>query len=271
MVNVDIFILTSGKRENFLLEQVENILEWAPKESIHIVCDGSLPLELKYMVDVIQNDSQGQFRSANLAMRNSNKKWIIITHDDDLLLSETLEIVATYGSENSGLLVPNGVAFGLNEKQWNRSHSNQFHEFLDYSENLIQGKQFLRLAAKYGNPILFPGVVINREALLSVGGFNEEMKHFGDFDAWLRMASHGETFRFVPRVNLKYRLHAGQNSMEAKSTSRIENLSINTRYFGKRKIQFRAYKYWFRIARYFPWLFEIKEQDLKRLRRFLEV
>jgi glycosyltransferase involved in cell wall biosynthesis len=59
------------------------------------------------------------------------------------------------------------------------------------------------------------GVLVRREPLEAVGGFDPELSMHEDWDLWLRLACRGDLF-FVDRVVVGYRLHGANRSANAK-------------------------------------------------------
>ncbi|PJA97677.1 MAG: hypothetical protein CO128_11060 [Ignavibacteriales bacterium CG_4_9_14_3_um_filter_30_11] len=67
---------------------------------------------------------------------------------------------------------------------------------------------------KNGNSITCSSVLIKKEFLLKVGGFDEDPKlQVEDFDLWIRLCEIGE-IGFIPRVQTYYRVHNKQFSSD---------------------------------------------------------
>ncbi len=64
-----------------------------------------------------------------------------------------------------------------------------------------------------GNTIPLSSVLVRKEALNEAGGFDEdpELKAVEDYDLWLRLSEKYE-FRFIPRIQVYYRIHCTQSS-----------------------------------------------------------
>ena len=70
-------------------------------------------------------------------------------------------------------------------------------------------KRFL----EHGCPLAHPTVMMKKEAVLSVGGYREAVKHAEDYDLWLRISEAGYHIANVPRPLLDYRSHAASISV----------------------------------------------------------
>lgn len=56
-------------------------------------------------------------------------------------------------------------------------------------------------------------VLVRKEALFTVGGFDERYKKYIDWNLWVRMAKYGFTFKRVAKIITDYHLHDGMKSM----------------------------------------------------------
>jgi hypothetical protein len=61
------------------------------------------------------------------------------------------------------------------------------------------------------NQFIHPTVAFRREAILSVGGYDERVVRLEDWELWLRLVGRA-TLVNLPEPLLQYRLHAGQHS-----------------------------------------------------------
>ena len=80
------------------------------------------------------------------------------------------------------------------------------HRFRPVSPDEMLGYLFVR------NPIVScSGVMVRRDAVLSLGGFDPALRYSEDWDLWLRMA-HSHDIRYVDRVLCRIRRHGGNAS-----------------------------------------------------------
>ncbi len=61
------------------------------------------------------------------------------------------------------------------------------------------------------NPIIHSAVMFRRSAWSDAGGYDESLVRMQDYDLWLRLAQRGRLLH-LPKVVVKYRVHAGQTS-----------------------------------------------------------
>ncbi len=77
-----------------------------------------------------------------------------------------------------------------------------------------------------GNPICNATVTVRRDALLSLGGFDEALPRACDGKAWYLLAALGHRFVHLPRVLVDYRLHAGNDSRHFVAMTRERDLAL---------------------------------------------
>jgi hypothetical protein len=168
--------------------------------------------------------SKKQFAKANMAILAAREPWIVITHDDDILLESTYELLEIAKDSDCSVVVANAVSLGPESENWNSRHNKSFYHFF-----VSKQAKFSNEVKMHGNPIVFSGALLNRDKIASVGGFNENYIHFGDFEMWLRLSGMSE-FRYVNLVNLRYRLHPDQNSSKRSVLGRLEMNFIRSQY-----------------------------------------
>lgn len=213
---MEVFILYTEGRFSMLSELIEHLTTWVLRPRIAVIYhtwDDQFEL---LEVRLIYSSSEGQFAKANVAIASAKSEWIVITHDDDILLESTYELLKIANESECSLVAANAVSFGTNSEDWNIRHNQAFAHFLSTPHSRFLDDVFIR-----GNPIVFSGVLLNRRKVLAAGGFNEKFVHFGDFELWLRLSKLGE-FRYVDFVNLRYRLHENQNSLMTSAVGRLE-------------------------------------------------
>ena len=80
----------------------------------------------------------------------------------------------------------------------------------------------------FGSPIAHPSVMMRREDLLAVGGYDEAFGGSEDYDLWLRLAQRGRIVT-VPGVCVHYRLHGGQATATRPRRPHAESLASTRR------------------------------------------
>ena len=145
----------------------------------------------------------------NECLRTGQCEFIVIFHDDDVMLGDLLgrefEVLKSAGDVvlvhcGAQLVDENGTVYSVPTQKW---------------PSLTRGLDFVR--RYWGSRecgVTMPSVMLRRSVALRLGGFNEELKYSLDADLWQRMAFEGKV-AFVDEILLSNRIHSGQ------TTSRI--------------------------------------------------
>ena len=209
------------------LPQLRNVvdkLSHNTSDEIVIINDGSTDGTDKFLrhwsldnpaLKVLCNTSAGLVSALNLGISASSRDWIARFDVDDVYSLERLNIQAG--------AVQNDVAA----------------IFSDYSISTKQGKRVssiktaisseaTRISLIHNRRTPHPGVVFNKEAVLSVGGYRLEDFPCEDLSLWLRLS---ENYRIttVPVELLKYRINRGSIS----STQRVKMLTKKLEILGR--------------------------------------
>ncbi len=145
----------------------------------------------------------------NQCLRTGQGEFVIIFHDDDVMLGDLLarewevldsapDIVLVHCAAQ--LLDEDGVVYSVPAQNW---------------PPVTQGLDFVR---RYWSGrdcgVTMPSVMLRRSVALRLGGFNEDLRYNLDADLWQRLAFEGKV-AFIDKVLLSNRIHSGQ------TTSRI--------------------------------------------------
>lgn len=87
--------------------------------------------------------------------------------------------------------------------------------------SLIEVRNCLK---RHKNYIVHPSVMMDKEAVLSVGAYNEEFRSGQDGDLWRRMLESGKQFNRIDQSLLQFRLRS--NSVTAKRTGRSKDKNV---------------------------------------------
>jgi glycosyltransferase involved in cell wall biosynthesis len=214
-------IMPAYNAANHIAESIESVISQSyPHWELLVVDDGSTDdtaaivkrfevtdQRVKYLYQ--QNGRQGKAR--NLAIQNSNGKYIAFLDADDKWTTDKLTIQTELLSaeKNTDLLFSQGYSLtGSQVEDYNVKvktvwNSNNFADFVQ--QNRI--------------PIL--GVLIKKEALLQVGGFSEDadIQNAEDYHLWLKLLIANKVFKSIPDRLFYYRVHSNQSTFQNKGTA----------------------------------------------------
>jgi glycosyltransferase involved in cell wall biosynthesis len=223
--------------EKYLRETLDSIINQTYKNwEIVAINDGStdktedILLEYKSKgvpITYFRQKNQGFAAARNKAMELSKGEWIAIIDHDDVCLPKRLEIQASHVRENpsANLFFANTVYFDDDGIEIRR----HFDRFNPCGLNLTKGKAMNSLLAN-GCFVATQSVVFNKEAALSIGGFDTSYKFVVDYNFFLRMGSTFDLFGAEELVS-KWRIHKDQVTQKMKTVNFNEGKQIIYKYF----------------------------------------
>lgn len=201
-VSVSVIVRTRN-RPGFLREALGSLTSQRVSGlEVIVINDGGAPVgditgqfEGRLRLSLLEpTKSVGRVAAANLGIRRATGSWIAMLDDDDIYLPGGIDALfaAALGTDT--------VYFGA----------------VDFVRYDGRGRQLLRrFGAPYDaalmafeNQIPFIGCLIPREALLAIGGLDESLECFEDWDLYLRLAKRCR-FEFVDHLVAEYRSFDG--------------------------------------------------------------
>jgi glycosyltransferase involved in cell wall biosynthesis len=250
---VSVVIPTHNRRE-LLLRTVHSVLaQEALDFEVLVVDDGStdgtaeaIRLLKDRRVAVLRNERPVRVAAArNIGIEAATGSWIAVLDDDDLWSPEKLgrQVAAAEGTGRSwvyaGVVEIDGRGLLLGGEP-PPSSEELLGSLLD--RNLM--------------PAGCSNVIVRRDLLRDLGGFDVGLRHLADWDLWLRLAPSGPP-ACVPIPLVAYRIHVGQATLDPNgmiAEGRIlearhgANLNSIRRWLawshlrrGERRLAFRAY------------------------------
>ncbi|SDE66991.1 glycosyltransferase family 2 protein [Desulfuromonas thiophila] len=204
-------VIPSKNRLDFLLEALDSVFAQTYQNlEVIVVDDGSATplgpmLKEKYGDRILflrHEKSLGAPAARNAGARLASGEYIAFLDDDDLWLPEKIskQIECFKCASLPCALV--GCSFA-----YVKNLASLMTCFAPYKVELEDGLFKLLLSRNVIGGCSVP--LIKREALTSVGGFDESFKSCQDWDLWLRLLHWGDAV-FVPDVLLYRRVHEGQ-------------------------------------------------------------
>jgi len=153
---------------------------------------------------VLQEKNLGNCRTFNQLLHQCSGKWVIDFATDDLLEKDALQqwVARAESAPDIGFCYADGIV--LDQETGKRK---RFSETIP-RDTFPEGKILPELLSQ---PFICPpAVLFNKEALLNLGGYDENL-HYEDWDAWLRI-SHHHPVLFHPEPVITYRKHSASMS-----------------------------------------------------------
>lgn len=171
----------------------------SPHDDFKKIVDSYKDVDIKY---VKTEETVPQDENFNNCFRYAETPWVTVLHDDDMLHCQFVEycqnIIEKFGDRVGGVMVPSFVA----EEEWSEIYTQK-----PMSEDI----KFVNEAYFYFNTVPFPGVLVNKDVAMKIGGFNNELFPVADFDFWYRYAMEMPMV-YIPQQMAFYRISASQST-----------------------------------------------------------
>jgi len=140
----------------------------------------------------------------NTGILVSKGDYIALLDDDNQYRPDHLQALHNAIKDDTKLDMVYGDRWIIDE---NKNIQDQIGVYYDYNPSLLLQKNYIDTS----------DVLIRREALFRVGGFDERYKKYVDWNLFLRMSKAGMVFRRVPLILTDYHLHSDMKSVRVKT------------------------------------------------------
>lgn len=208
-------VIPTHNRHLYLNNALRSIIRQSQlPEEVIVIDDGSTPPICQSIFDdfpqnvrciLLRNSTpQGANYSRNYGVNAATEKFIAFLDDDDIFLPEKVEILKSQISLNQHIDIFYHVAKinMVNERLSYITKPKYFKQNLFYKKLLTHN--FIG-----GTPM----VIIRRESLIKIGGFNNSLPALQDYDLWLRLARDNYNFLFINYILTSCNYHTKQASI----------------------------------------------------------
>lgn len=209
---------------NKALESIYN--QTYPISRVIVVDDGSTDETISYLkkyhssVELISQKNKGPAAARNHALGLKDIDWIAYLDADDWWEPDKTQMQLEFAKQRSiDFLWCNG--FYANGKSF-KPINNHKTIISDYKiENGVIGRIF---GFKKRNAFSFPSAsFINQDALISLNGFNEEIKYSNDYDLFVRAYCENFKIGFMKERLFNYFISSNENKMTNQTKDVIES------------------------------------------------
>ncbi|MDO6391150.1 glycosyltransferase family 2 protein [Pontibacter sp. BT731] len=210
-------VMPAYNAANTIAESIESVLKQTYKNwELIIVNDCSTDQTASIAKNYCANNSKirllthdvnkGLSASRNTAISHAQGKWICFLDSDDVWHHEKLELQCEFHMQNETFLI---------------SHTNLEYFCADrvikrpwksFTEITYPKTGHLLPTLYYKNPIGVLTVMVEKDLLLKVGGFDISLPTLEDNDLWIRIAEKGTRFGYLSKVLAYYRISNGSLS-----------------------------------------------------------
>jgi len=241
--SVTICCYNSGK---YLRETIDSVISQTYTNwEIIVVNDGSSDNTEEIILDYIhqgipityyKQENEGFASARNKAMELANGDWIAIIDHDDICLLDRLEIQSTHIRENPNakLFFGNTIHFNDEGVEIRRQFDRINPDGLDWRAGQAMNNFLI-----HGCFMASSVVVFNKDAALSIGGFNTEYRYVVDADFFKRMGSKYDMYAGKETL-AKWRIHENQTTQNIRDIIFKEGKLMFNKYFWFNRVTNRA-------------------------------
>ena len=178
----------------------------------------------------------GVSANCNRCIAATPSDWLKFIAGDDILLPYCIEDNMVFVSNNPEV----NIAFSQVKLYQDTFKETNYIKTtpLDFPNNLmhesLNAKEQYQLLLVSDRINYTPSLFLNKQAILKVGGYDEENKLIEDYPMWLKLTSSGERLYYFHKITVGYRIHSkstnnsGENVLFKPST--INNYDLRKKY-----------------------------------------
>lgn len=220
--------------EEYLSEAIESILEQTCRDfEFIIIDDGSIDGSAEIIKDACNRDPRirasyqenvGLTKSLNRAVDLAEGQFIARMDADDISLPNRLERQLEFMYDNPTIGCVGTWAYRIYGK--NKNHRVNEWRVPEESEMI---NEFHRKGL--GAAMIHPTILMRRELLTDVGGYDESIICAQDYELWCRLGKMTQLAN-IPEVHLLYRLRAESVTVDKRALQIETSVRIASKHFG---------------------------------------
>lgn len=253
MPDLTIYVLTRNRSE-FLIETLDSIINQTYKDFNIIVSDNSTNNLTEKKLDLYPYKSDIRYvkrdgllsgiEHLNIILSEANTKFLMMFHDDDVMLPEMISKLYSYISSHIDCLAVSCNAYILNNEKFTLRKIIKSRDVV--YENI---SQMARCYIRRKNIPLFPSYIYNLDMIRDKKLYFNRGRKYADASFICSLLADGKIF-FLSQPLFYYRIHIGQDSHSHDSIGYSQMLHYITRnaslnIYDRDVVKFRLYHiYW---------------------------
>jgi hypothetical protein len=223
-------IIPAYNRADLLGEAIESTLTQTRSSVEAIIVDDGSTDDTRSVVAAYHDPrvryvyqmNAGLAAARNSGIRQATGRYVAFLDADDLFLPGKLacQVPALDAQPAVGLVAGGYIFADITGHPMAEAHPWRSHPSLNLQTLLV------------GCPIIVNSVLIRREWLTQVGGFDTNLRRVEDWDLWLRLAHAGCLMAWTPEVLCVYRMHPGQMVRDGQSQEETA-LAVLNKFFAQ--------------------------------------
>lgn len=182
-------IISTYNRKDLVKRAIRSVLDQSVEDFELIVVDDCSTQDVETLVRSINDPRIVYIRTKensgydglpkNLGILKATGEYVAFLDDDDVYRRDALKILLAYGRESAADVVYGDYLID-GKPGWS----------LDFSPGRLSKMNFISMSV----------AMARRSALLAVGGFDEDVPKFKDWNLWLRLQKNGARFLHIPII-----------------------------------------------------------------------
>jgi len=200
-------ITPSFNQGHLIKETIDSVLNQNYPNLEFIVMDGgstddTVKILKKYKgkLSFISKKDKGQADAINKGIKKSSGEILTYLNSDDVMLPNTLNIVAEYFKENKNALWITGDYFIIDEK------GNKIQSFVANYKRFLRKFPYFNVLA-VANFIIQPSTFFRRKLIKELGYFDKSLDLCMDYDFWMRIIKQ-HPLHVLPNHFSLFRIHS---------------------------------------------------------------
>ena len=132
-------------------------------------------------IKIYNKENSGLIETLNYGLEKCNYPIVMRMDGDDLIHHRKIDTQLNYFIKNKSILVgTQGFTIDLNDKQIGKINLPLTHD------------KIVKSLLKLSSGLIHPSIMFYKDALLKIGGYNQNFKHAEDYDMYLRLSKNGK-------------------------------------------------------------------------------
>ena len=132
-------------------------------------------------IKIYNKENSGLVETLNYGLKKCNYPIIMRMDGDDIIHHKKIETQLNYFSRNESILVgTQGFTIDLNENKTGKINLPLTHD------------KIIKSLLKLSSGLIHPSIMFYKDALLKIGGYNQNFKHAEDYEMYLRLSKIGK-------------------------------------------------------------------------------
>lgn len=219
-------IISTHNRKEMLKRAMESVIAQTFTDWELVVVDDASTDGTQKVFDKVSKDNGGRFvywkneknygcdtQPKNMGAELSTGEYLAYLDDDNVFRPDHLQALYNEIQKDSKTDVVYGDRIVIDDEG---QIEPRMGVSSDFSDTILMQRNYIDTS----------DVLMKREALFDVGGWDERFKKYVDWNLWVRMAKAGKVFKRVPVILTEYHVHKDMKSLTVKDRNKDGSASV---------------------------------------------